>query len=201
MLETDRAERTGVMPDSKRPIEPAGMVSRAGAFAIDLFTSFAVTSAVAKAIPGTFGILAGIAGAAGYVVVGWATGGGTLGDNFMRISVIGTDGKMIGHPRAALRLLALVAGSLPFFAGVSSALADEHRQAWHDKVARTYVINSPARNRGPRSVWRVVTGAETWMPHPFIVTPQKRWPLIVALLPTIPLGLATLIVLFLVRCC
>jgi uncharacterized RDD family membrane protein YckC len=167
------------------------MVSRAGAFGFDLFTSFAVTSAVAQAIPGTLGILAGIAAAAGFVVVCWA-GGGTLGDDFMRITVIGTDGKLIGYPRAALRLVALVAGSLPSFAGLSSALADEHRQAWHDKLARTYVIKSPARNRSPRWVWRVLTRAEKWVPDPFVVTPQKRWPLTVALLPTIPLGLATL---------
>jgi len=167
------------------------MVSRAGAFGIDLFTSFALTSAVAQAIPGTLGILAGIAAAAGYVVACWA-GGGTIGDDFMRITVIGTDGKLIGYPRAALRLVALVVGSLPSFAGLSSALADEHRQAWHDKLARTYVIKSPARNRSPRWFWRVLTRAEKWVPDPFVVTPQKRWPLTVALLPTIPLGLATL---------
>jgi uncharacterized RDD family membrane protein YckC len=185
------------VPDSKRPIDLAGMVSRAGAFGIDLFASFAVVSAVAKAIPGTMGILAGIAGTAGYVIAAWAVGG-TLGDNFMRIMVIGTDGKMIGYPRAALRLVALIAGSVPFFAGFTSALSDEHRQAWHDKVARTYVIKSPARNRGPRWFWRVLTGAEDWIPDPFVVRPQKRWPLNVALLPTIPLGLATLTLLFLV---
>lgn len=185
------------MPDSKRPIELAGMVSRAGAFGIDLFASFAVVSAVAKAIPGTMGILAGIAGTAGYVIASWAVGG-TLGDDFMRIRVIGTDGKMIGYPRAALRLVALIAGSVPCFAGFSSALADEHRQAWHDKVAKTYVIKSPARNRSPRWFWRVATGAEDWRPDPFVVRPQKRWPLNVALLPTVPLWLATLTLLFLV---
>jgi uncharacterized RDD family membrane protein YckC len=176
------------------------MVSRAGAFGIDLFASFAFAAAASQAIPGTLGILAGTAAAAGYVVVCWATGG-TLGDDYMRITVIGTDGKMIGYPRAALRLIALIAGSVPFFAGVSSALSDERRQAWHDKVAKTYVIKSPARNRSPRWFWRVATGAEKWVPDPFVVTPQRRWPLIVALLPTIPVGLATLIVLFLVRCC
>ena len=80
------------------------MVSRAAAFAIDFFASFALISAVARGIAGPQGILAGIAGAAGYVVVCWAVGG-TLGDDFMRIRVIGTDGKMIGYPRAAVRLV------------------------------------------------------------------------------------------------
>jgi uncharacterized RDD family membrane protein YckC len=195
--EADRAGKTGVVLESNRPIEPAGMVSRAGAFGIDLFAGFAVTSAVAQAIPGTLGILAGIAGAAGYVVVCWASGG-TLGDDYMRITVIGTDGKVIGYPRAALRLVALIAGSIPFFAGFTSALSDERRQAWHDKVAKTYVIKSPARNRSPRWFWRVATGAEKWVPDPFVVTSQRRWPLVVALLPTIPLGFATLTLLFLV---
>jgi uncharacterized RDD family membrane protein YckC len=176
------------------------MVSRAGAFGIDFFASFAMISAVTRAIPGPLGVLAGIAGAAGYVVVCWATGG-TLGDDYMRITVIGTDGKVIGYARAGLRLVALIAGSVPFFAGFTTALSDERRQAWHDKVAKTYVIKSPARNRSPRWFWRVARGAEKWMPDPFVVMPQRRWPLIVALLPTIPLGLATLIVLFLVRCC
>jgi len=122
------------VPHSNRPSELAGMLSRAGAFAIDLFGSFAVISAVARAIPGPLGILVGIAGAGAYFVACWAVGG-TIGDDFMRITVIGTDGKLIGYPRAALRLVALVAGSLPSFAGLSSALADEHRQAWQ-RLAR-----------------------------------------------------------------
>jgi uncharacterized RDD family membrane protein YckC len=175
------------------------MVSRAAAFGIDCLLSIAFASAVEKAIPG-LGILGGIAAAAAYFVLCWG-GGSTLGDDYLRIRVIGTDGKTIGYSRAAFRLAALVAGSVPLFAGSLSALSDEHRQAWHDKVAGTYVIKSPARNRGLRWFWRVATGAEDWRPHPFAVTSQKRWPLIVALLPMLPLGLAALVLLFLLRCC
>ena len=94
----------------------------------------------------------------------------------LRIMVIGTDGQEIGVRRAALRLVAMILGAVPFFAGFVSAFSDEHRQAWHDKIAGTYVFESRARNRGLSWFWDLTIGEEKWLPEPFAVTPQKRWP-------------------------
>jgi uncharacterized RDD family membrane protein YckC len=44
--------------------------------------------------------------------------------------------------RLVLRLLAYLVSALPFYLGFFWAALDRRRQGWHDKIARTIVINS-----------------------------------------------------------
>jgi len=89
---------------------------------------------------------------------------------------------------------------VPFFLGSTLALSDAHRQAWHDKVAKTYVIESPFRDRGVRDWAWLAIGREDWRPSPFRVTRQKRWPVGLALaIPLILAGLTWFVVLQFLR--
>jgi uncharacterized RDD family membrane protein YckC len=50
----------------------------------------------------------------------------------------------IGHARALLRLVALVLGAVPLFAGYLLVLVDGRRRAFHDVVAHTVVVHDRA---------------------------------------------------------
>ncbi len=175
------------MPHTKRAIKPAGFFARSAAFAIDLALDAAVAAYVAQLVGETAGIFVGAAVFAGLFILG-PVPTPSIGNRFLRITVVGMDGRQIGLRRSTIRFAALAAGTVPFFLGSTLALSDERRQAWHDKVAGTYVIESPFRDRGVREWAGLAVGAETWRPDPFRVTPQKRWPIGVAV--AIPLLLA-----------
>lgn len=176
------------MPRTKRTIKPAGFLTRAAAFSIDFAVSVGLGGTLAQQVGGPLGILMGAALVSVYFVVGWSGEPQSLGNSFLRITVIGTDGQYVGVRRTAVRFATLVAGALPVFIGWTAALSDEGRQAWHDKAAGTYVIESPFRNRRIGEWARLATGAEDWRPNPFAVAPQRRWPL--ALVVVIPILLA-----------
>jgi uncharacterized RDD family membrane protein YckC len=183
------------VPHSKRVIKPAGLFGRAAAFAIDLGVSAGIAVFVGQRLGGALAVLVAVASIAAYFVLYWSGPSQSIGNSFLRLTVIGIDGQYIGWRRAALRFATLIAGSLAFFMGFTSALSDESRQTWHDKAAGTYVIESPFRNRGIREWARLTVGAQDWRPHPFAVTPQRRWPLAVAAMIPILSALATWFVL------
>jgi uncharacterized RDD family membrane protein YckC len=172
-------------------IKPAGLFSRASAFVIDFVAVVALGGALAQRIGGPVGVVLGVALIPAYFLLFWSGSTQTLGNRLFRIALIGTDGRQIGMQRAAVRFVTLFAGAVPFFIGFTSAFANEGRQAWHDRAAATYVIESPFRNRGISETWRLSTGAEDWRPNPFVVAPQKRWPLAATVFVPILLGLAT----------
>ncbi len=175
------------MPHSKRAIKPAGFFARGAAFAIDFALGAAVAGYVAQLVGETAALLAGPAVFAGYFILG-PVATPSIGNRFLRITVVGMDGRQIGLGRSTIRFAALAAGSVPFFLGSTLALTNEYRQAWHDKVAGTYVIESPLRDRGVREWARLAVGAEDWRPSPFRITSQRRWP--IGLAVAIPLLLA-----------
>ena len=183
------------MPHTKRAIKPAGFFARVAAFVIDFALAAGVGGFVAEQTGGAAASVTGWAAFAGYFILApaWTP---SMGSRFFRITVVGMDGRPIGLGRSAVRFAALAAGSVPFFLGSTLALSDEHRQAWHDKIAKTYVIESPFRNRGVREWARLAVGAEEWRPSPFRVTPQKRWPVGLALAsPLVLAGLTWFVIL------
>lgn len=70
---------------------------------------------------------------------------GSLGKKICRLSVVDIDGKSPSVAKAFTRnlgaLLSLIIYGLPFL----SILFSEHRQAWYDSLAKTYVIVKPAK--------------------------------------------------------
>jgi uncharacterized RDD family membrane protein YckC len=58
----------------------------------------------------------------------------------MGVRVLTVDGRNVPFWRACLRVLAYVLSAIVFFLGFLWVLVDDQRQAWHDKIARTYVV-------------------------------------------------------------
>ena len=79
-----------------------------------------------------------------YFVVFWSTTGVTPGNRIMLIRVEARDGRRIKPRRALLRCAGLVLSAIPLFAGYVMILFDRDRRAFHDRLARTIVVESPA---------------------------------------------------------
>ena len=78
-----------------------------------------------------------------YHILMWSWWGQTVGMMAVRIRVVGRDGRRISLGRAAVRLIAFVASTLPLFLGLVYALFDRQRRALHDLLAGTVVIELP----------------------------------------------------------
>lgn len=76
-----------------------------------------------------------------YHIVGWGTGGQTVGKSMMGIRVIGSNGQPIGLGRATLRYIGQMISSLVLMLGFAWVAFDERRQSWHDKIAGTLVVS------------------------------------------------------------
>ncbi|QHS55550.1 RDD family protein [Mucilaginibacter sp. 14171R-50] len=69
---------------------------------------------------------------------------GSPGKKICRLVVVDTDGRRLSMGRALLRNLSKFLSQIVFLVGYLAILWDDHKQAWHDKIARTYVL---VRNR------------------------------------------------------
>jgi uncharacterized RDD family membrane protein YckC len=68
--------------------------------------------------------------------------GQTPGKSLMRIRVISFDtGGPIGYSRAFVRSIGRLVSSIPLYLGYLWMLWDPESQTWHDKMARSVVIN------------------------------------------------------------
>ncbi len=68
--------------------------------------------------------------------------GQTPGKMFMRIRVIKADGTAISDVDAVMRFIGYHINTFVFMFGWLWALVDSDRQGWHDKLARTYVVQA-----------------------------------------------------------
>jgi uncharacterized RDD family membrane protein YckC len=78
------------------------------------------------------------------VVIGfWRYCGATPGKNLLGLRVVdAASGKPPTLGRLALRFLAYFVSALPLYLGFLWIGVDRRKQGWHDKIARTVVINS-----------------------------------------------------------
>jgi uncharacterized RDD family membrane protein YckC len=77
-----------------------------------------------------------------YFVAFWAMTGQTPGDRMMRLRVVATSGKL--NPRRAfLRWIGMVLSALLLFVGYLVIPFDRRRRGWHDRLARTVVVEAP----------------------------------------------------------
>ncbi|TFF37995.1 RDD family protein [Mucilaginibacter psychrotolerans] len=65
---------------------------------------------------------------------------GSIGKKLCRLAVVDADGRRLGVGRALLRNFFKILSSLPLNIGFLPILWTERRQAWHDMIAKTYVI-------------------------------------------------------------
>jgi uncharacterized RDD family membrane protein YckC len=146
----------------------------------------------AEEISTRFVLASGLLVSLTYYVVGWAKGDGqTLGNFTLMMRIVGTNGQPIGWGRAILRYIGYYVAIIPLSIGLLWAAFDSRRQGWHDKLARTYVIESDEHfapndhvtfvpnDPGKGKIWLVVWGllaifapsallAGHWMLGPFI---------------------------------
>jgi uncharacterized RDD family membrane protein YckC len=146
----------------------------------------------AEEISTRFVVAAGLLVSVLYYVVSWAKGEGqTIGNFTCMMRVVGMNGAQLGWGRALLRYLGFYVSGLVLSIGFLWAAFDKRRQGWHDKIARTYVIesdqhfgpndhvtfvpNDPGKGKIWALVWAVLAifapaalFASHWMLGPFI---------------------------------
>ena len=69
---------------------------------------------------------------------------GSLGKRLCQLVVVDTDGRRLSFARALARNLSKLLSQMVFLIGYLAVLWDDRKQAWHDKIAKTYVL---IRNR------------------------------------------------------
>ncbi len=75
-----------------------------------------------------------------YSIAAWLLVGKTVGKALMGLRVLGQDGRRLTFSQALIRALGYYVSGLALFIGFLWVLADDRRQAWHDKLARTIVV-------------------------------------------------------------
>ena len=103
-----------------------------------------VVAGIAAAL--SLGLLAPVAGLLVGVAYQWYflthNDGQTPGKQILGIRVIKVDGTEITDFDAIMRYLGYYINSAFILIGWVWALIDENQQGWHDKLARTYVVNA-----------------------------------------------------------
>ena len=131
----------------------AGFWQRAAAFAIDWLIALVIIVPVMVLVFGvrevsldpaerSWDLLAFLA-LAGAVIGFWRYCGATPGKIALGIKIV--DAASGGPPslgRLALRFVGYFVSALPLYLGFLWAAVDRRKQGWHDKIARTIVINS-----------------------------------------------------------
>lgn len=115
------------------------------------FIALIIDSVIVGAIGGVFGANSGwfLGGAVGFLIgVGYQwffltrNNGQTPGKMLMKIRVIKVDGSQITEVDAALRYVGYLINSAVVMLGWLWAFWDPNQQGWHDKLARTYVVQA-----------------------------------------------------------
>jgi uncharacterized RDD family membrane protein YckC len=121
----------------------AGFWQRAAAFLIDALIVVVVLAPLVVVLgPGTWDLL-GFLAVAVAVIGFWRYCGATPGKIALGVKIV--DAATGGPPtlgRLVLRFFAYFVSALPLYLGFLWAAFDRRKQGWHDKIARTIVINS-----------------------------------------------------------
>jgi len=68
--------------------------------------------------------------------------GQTVGDKFLNLRIIKTDGSDLSIVQAFIRYVGLVISFIVIFIGVIWVAFDPNKQGWADKIAGTYVVKT-----------------------------------------------------------
>lgn len=75
-----------------------------------------------------------------YVSICWTLIDRTIGQAFLGLRVLRTNGENLTFWRAVRRAVGYFLAALPLFVGFLWVLVDDRRQGWHDKLADTVVV-------------------------------------------------------------
>ncbi|HTP11563.1 MAG TPA: RDD family protein [Anaerolineae bacterium] len=75
-----------------------------------------------------------------YFIFFFSTTGQTVGKAVMGLRVVTTDGRRMGIKRSFVRTVGYTISLAPLALGFLWVLGEDHRKAWHDKIAHTYVL-------------------------------------------------------------
>lgn len=117
---------------------PAGFARRLGAVAID-----AILLAVAAALLDFEGAQAGVLVLA-YPIVLWGWKTTTIGGIICHLRVVRVDGAPLKFSDSLVRGLSCIVSAVPAGLGWFWVIWDPKKQAWHDKIAGTYVVQVPS---------------------------------------------------------
>ena len=120
--------------------EYVGFQRRLAAFAIDALLAFVVIAPLALFGVGGFVVEALVPAIA--VLAFWRLYGATPGKLALGARIV--DARTGGAPKLvalAVRYAAYFVSMLPFFLGFAWIAIDRRKQGWHDKIARTLVVN------------------------------------------------------------
>ncbi|HSE82930.1 MAG TPA: RDD family protein [Thermodesulfobacteriota bacterium] len=132
----------------------AGVSSRAVAFVIDLIILLGITAVILWAGVSFGGVSFDTGAGKGdliwtylglfllsstYFIFLHGAGGKTIGKMICKIKVIQDDGEIIGFSKSFVRWLGYFVSTI-FPIGFLWAFLDSNSQAWHDKIAKTYVV-------------------------------------------------------------
>jgi uncharacterized RDD family membrane protein YckC len=154
-------------PRRERPFPVAGIVTRLVALVIDgaivNFSLLGISALLALLFNQVTGdnpstTLAAVTGVAAWIIFGslyltsfWSLTGATPGMRFMSIELRGSDGRHIGFGRGLRRIIGMVLGAIPAFAGYLAVMVSSRRHAFHDRLADTEVLYTADKpQRGSR---------------------------------------------------
>jgi uncharacterized RDD family membrane protein YckC len=80
-----------------------------------------------------------------YFVMFWSLTGRTIGKWSMGLKVIGVNGRPPTVGRSLVRVIGYALSAIVFWLGYLWVIIDDERQAWHDHMARTWVVYDYAR--------------------------------------------------------
>jgi uncharacterized RDD family membrane protein YckC len=84
-----------------------------------------------------------------YFVAFWSLTGRTIGKWFMGLKVVRADGNPPTLGRSLIRFIGYGISAIVFWLGYLWVLIDSDRQAWHDHMAKTWVVyDYERRNQG-----------------------------------------------------
>ena len=83
-----------------------------------------------------------------YFVLFWALTGRTIGKWFMGLKIIGENGRPPNIGRSLIRLIGYGLSAIVFWMGYVWVVIDDERQAWHDHMAKTWVVYDYERRKG-----------------------------------------------------
>ncbi|GMQ93830.1 MAG: RDD family protein [Acidimicrobiia bacterium] len=83
-----------------------------------------------------------------YFVMFWALTGRTIGKWFMGLKVIASNGRPPTIKRSIIRFIGYGLSAIAFWVGYAWVIIDDERQAWHDHMAKTWVVYDYERRKG-----------------------------------------------------
>jgi uncharacterized RDD family membrane protein YckC len=156
----------GAEPVPGEALEPAGLVTRLLADAVDALVLAAVFLGVRFGLAALGAVLvvsprfvhalglgirwvASVLLVPAYHVLFWTIAGKTPGKWLLGLRIVTSEGGPIRPGRALLRFVGLTISIAPLLAGVLAIAFNARRRAWHDRIAGTLVVydRSPAAPR------------------------------------------------------